>query len=204
MVFSFRYCIARPLHSCAPYLRSRRTALEWRSNFGVLFISVRSESDPDCVLLQFVLSVSDQVGRSFSPGVLLIPNHFDRGSFLLIPVFPLGGNDCLDSPHRELHSGRKLITSAVEGGKQMVAFAVCFEIAAPGPGEGHYSVCAWSGWSEKDGAGSYMMDILAPVFTSRHRLCFCRRTPARIGATSDLAHCIYNGNDYIWSQGIDG
>jgi len=49
-------------------------------------------------------------------------------------------------------------TSAEESGRQMVAFAVCFEIAAPGPGEGHYSACAWSGWSEKDGAGNYMID----------------------------------------------
>jgi hypothetical protein len=53
-------------------------------------------------------------------------------------------------------SGR---TSAVEGGKQMVAFAVCFEIAAPGLGDGHFSVCAWSGWSEKDGTGQYIMDM---------------------------------------------
>jgi len=59
-----------------------------------------------------------------------------------------------DSTVRRL-SGR---TSPVEGGKQMVAFAVCFEIAAPGPGEGHFSVCAWSGWSEIDGAGNYMID----------------------------------------------
>jgi hypothetical protein len=46
----------------------------------------------------------------------------------------------------------------VDGGKQMVAFAVCFEIAAPGLGDGHFSVCAWSGWSEKNGAGKYIMD----------------------------------------------
>jgi hypothetical protein len=59
-----------------------------------------------------------------------------------------------DSTTRHV-SGR---TSAVEGGKQMVAFTACFEIAAPGPGEGHFSVCAWSGWSEIDGAGNYMID----------------------------------------------
>ena len=40
----------------------------------------------------------------------------------------------------------------------MVAFAVCFEIAAPTPGEGHFSVCAWSGWSEIDGAGNCMIN----------------------------------------------
>ena len=59
-----------------------------------------------------------------------------------------------DSTVRPL-SGR---TSAVEGGKQMVAFAACFEIVAPEPGEGHSSVCAWSGWSEIDGDGNYMID----------------------------------------------
>ena len=59
-----------------------------------------------------------------------------------------------DSKVRPL-SGR---TSAVEGGKQMVAFAVCFEIASPGPGEGHFSVCAWSGWSGKDGAAKCVID----------------------------------------------
>jgi hypothetical protein len=59
-----------------------------------------------------------------------------------------------DTNVRDL-SGR---TSGVDGGKQMVAFAVCFEIAAPGPGEGHFSVCAWSGWSGKDGAGNYIID----------------------------------------------
>ncbi len=59
-----------------------------------------------------------------------------------------------DSTVRPL-SGR---TSVAEGGKQMVAFAACFEIAAPEPGEGHSSVCAWSGWSEIDGAGNYVID----------------------------------------------
>lgn len=59
-----------------------------------------------------------------------------------------------DSRVRPL-SGR---TGPVEGGKQMVAFAVCFEIATPGPGEGHFSVCAWSGRSEIDGVGNHMID----------------------------------------------
>lgn len=52
-------------------------------------------------------------------------------------------------------SGR---TSAVAGGKQMAAFAVCFEIAAPDPGYGHFSVCAWSGWSKNDDAGNFIID----------------------------------------------
>ena len=39
----------------------------------------------------------------------------------------------------------------------MVAFAVCFEIAAPGPGEGRFSVCAWSGWFEKAVFFNYMI-----------------------------------------------
>lgn len=51
-------------------------------------------------------------------------------------------------------SGR---TSALDGGKQMAAFAVCFEIAAPGPGYGHFSVCAWTGWSEKNSAGNFIL-----------------------------------------------
>ena len=40
-------------------------------------------------------------------------------------------------------------TSASEGGKQMLGFAVCFHIDNPGPGYGHYSLCTWSGW-ERD------------------------------------------------------
>jgi len=34
-------------------------------------------------------------------------------SFLLILVFPLRGNDCLDRPRRELHSGRKPIAGVL-------------------------------------------------------------------------------------------
>lgn len=51
-----------------------------------------------------------------------------------------------DSGFREL-AGR---TNEVDGAKQMVSWAVCFEISDPGPGSGHYSVCAWSGWGERD------------------------------------------------------
>lgn len=51
-------------------------------------------------------------------------------------------------------SGR---TSAVDGGKQMAAFAVCFEIDAPDPGFGRSSVCAWSGWCEKNDAGNFIL-----------------------------------------------
>jgi len=39
-------------------------------------------------------------------------------------------------------------TGAEESGKQMAAFSVCFEVADPGPGYGHFSVCGWSGWAE--------------------------------------------------------
>lgn len=81
--------------------------------------------------------------------VLLLREHDDRS--LTGQYRSIVGRD---SGVRQL-SGR---TSATEGEKQMVAFAVCFEIAAPGPGEGHFSVCAWSGSSEKDGAGNYMID----------------------------------------------
>jgi hypothetical protein len=47
-------------------------------------------------------------------------------------------------------SGR---TSKAEGENQMVAFATCFELAEPRPGEGHFSACAWSGWLENNAAG---------------------------------------------------
>jgi hypothetical protein len=44
-------------------------------------------------------------------------------------------------------------TSSEDGGNRMVGFAVCFEIATPGEGYGHFSVCSWSGWAEKDELG---------------------------------------------------
>ena len=37
--------------------------------------------------------------------------------------------------------------------KQILGFAVCFEIAEPGPDYGRPSVCAWSGWKETNEAG---------------------------------------------------
>jgi len=40
------------------------------------------------------------------------PGDF-KFSHLLILVFPLGGNDRLDAPHRELRAGRNLIASAL-------------------------------------------------------------------------------------------
>ena len=33
-----------------------------------------------------------------------------------------------------------------EGEKQMLSFSVCYEIADPESGSGHFSTCAWSGW----------------------------------------------------------
>ena len=50
-------------------------------------------------------------------------------------------------PHIRDLAGR---TSKSEDGKQMLGFAVCFEIEAPGPGSGHFSLCTWSGWA-RDG-----------------------------------------------------
>lgn len=50
-----------------------------------------------------------------------------------------------DSHTRDL-AGR---ASPKDEGKQMVGFAVCFEIDAPATGYGHYSLCTWSGW-ERD------------------------------------------------------
>jgi hypothetical protein len=48
-------------------------------------------------------------------------------------------------------------TSAPDNGQQMAAFSACFEIGAPKPGEGHYSVCAWSGWSQSNDDGKQVL-----------------------------------------------
>jgi hypothetical protein len=48
-------------------------------------------------------------------------------------------------------------TNEPEANKQMVVWAVCFEISDPGPDYGHYSVCGWSGWSERDELGSELI-----------------------------------------------
>ena len=45
-------------------------------------------------------------------------------------------------------------TNSVDGSKQMIAWSVCFEVAAPVSGYGHFSICAWSGWGEQDSAGT--------------------------------------------------
>jgi avidin family protein len=37
-------------------------------------------------------------------------------------------------------------TGLAEQGKQLLGFAVCFQIANPSQGYGHYSLCTWSGW----------------------------------------------------------
>lgn len=50
-------------------------------------------------------------------------------------------------PHVRTLSGR---TSRPEQAKQLLGFAVCFEIAEPGEGSGHYSLCTWSGWAKND------------------------------------------------------
>lgn len=47
-------------------------------------------------------------------------------------------------PHVRILTGR---TSPAENGKQMLGFAVQFQIEEPSPGYGHYSVCTWSGWA---------------------------------------------------------
>jgi len=41
-------------------------------------------------------------------------------------------------------------TSPVESGKQMLGFAVQFQIEQPGAGYGHYSVCTWCGWAKDE------------------------------------------------------
>jgi hypothetical protein len=48
-------------------------------------------------------------------------------------------------------------TSSEDGGKRMIGFAVCFEIATPGEGYGPFSVCSWSGWAEKDELGAELI-----------------------------------------------
>src|SRR5271165_3477319 len=50
--------------------------------------------------------------RSSEPVVLGV-GFYDRRSFPLILAFPFRDDDCLDSPHRELHSGRKLIATTL-------------------------------------------------------------------------------------------
>lgn len=44
--------------------------------------------------------------------------------------------------------------SSEDSGRRMVGFAVCFEIAHPGEGYGHFSVCSWSGWGDTDELGA--------------------------------------------------
>lgn len=51
-------------------------------------------------------------------------------------------------PHVRILTGR---TSPVESGKQMLGFAVQFQIEEPGPGYGHYSACTWCGWAKDKG-----------------------------------------------------
>jgi hypothetical protein len=58
-----------------------------------------------------------------------------------------------DSGFRAL-AGR---TSKVDGPKQMVAWSVCFEIANPAEGYGHYSVGGWSGWGERNDLGDELI-----------------------------------------------
>ena len=48
-------------------------------------------------------------------------------------------------------------TNSVDGSKQMIAWAVCFEVATPPSGYGHFSICAWSGWGEQDGHGLHFI-----------------------------------------------
>jgi hypothetical protein len=52
-------------------------------------------------------------------------------------------------PNVRILTGR---VSPVESGKQMLGFAVQFQIEEPDPGYGHYSVCTWSGWAKDKGA----------------------------------------------------
>ena len=66
--------------------------------------------------------------------VMVLNEHTDKG--LTGKYRSMVGRD----PNVRDLSGR---TSALDGEKQMVAFAVCFEIAEPGRGEGHSSV--WLG-----------------------------------------------------------
>jgi Avidin family len=45
-------------------------------------------------------------------------------------------------------------TNSADGPKQMIAWSVCFEVAAPRAGYGRFSICAWSGWGERDDGGA--------------------------------------------------
>ena len=48
-----------------------------------------------------------------------------------------------DSQPREL-AGR---TGGEEQSRQLLGFSVCFHIDDPAPGNGHSSICTWSGWA---------------------------------------------------------
>lgn len=76
--------------------------------------------------------------------ILLLEEHEDGA--LVGKLRSFVGRD----PEVRILTGR---TSPVENEKQMLGFAVQFQIDQPGPGYGHYSVCTWSGWA-KDGAAN--------------------------------------------------
>ena len=63
-------------------------------------------------------------------------------------------------PHIRDLSGR---TSAEEQGKQMLGFAVCFQIDTPGPGYGHFSLCTWSGWERDEIITSHWLLTLSLI-----------------------------------------
>jgi hypothetical protein len=49
-------------------------------------------------------------------------------------------------------------TNYFDSNKQMVGFAICFEIANPAPSSGHTSICAWSGSYKKHSGGREEID----------------------------------------------
>jgi hypothetical protein len=54
-------------------------------------------------------------------------------------------------------------TSSEERGKQLLGFAVCFQIADPGPTYGHSSLCTWSGWARDDKITTHWLLTVDPL-----------------------------------------
>jgi len=54
-------------------------------------------------------------------------------------------------------------TSSEETGKQLLGFAVCFQIADPGPNYGHSSLCTWSGWARDDKITTHWILTVDPL-----------------------------------------
>jgi len=53
--------------------------------------------------------------------------------------------------------------SAEEQTKQLLGFAVCFQIDQPGPGYWHSSLCTWSGWARDKNITTHWLLTVDPL-----------------------------------------